>query len=101
MQLLSRPELRADDNNHCVPLLALLTLPSCPDSKFLVLPRLVPWDVSFLATVSEAVDFVSQLLNVSDNHALKYRLKDLRDLRLCIAWASRIGKWVTGWLSYI
>ena len=61
---LSSKELASDENNHCVHIHDILTVPDIDDTLIMVMPLLRRWDEPFFRTVGEGVDFVRQLLQV-------------------------------------
>ena len=61
---LSSKELASDENNHCVQIYDVLTVPDIDDTVIIVMPFLKRWDEPFFWTVGEGVDFVRQLLQV-------------------------------------
>ena len=62
MTYLSSKELASDENNHCVQIYNVLTMPDIDDTVIIVMPFLKHWDEPFFRTVGEGVDFVRQLL---------------------------------------
>lgn len=58
-------ELRDDIRNHCVPVLDNFEDEMEADTEFIVMPMLRPFESPPFDTVSEALDFVKQLLDVS------------------------------------
>ncbi|EDR13590.1 uncharacterized protein LACBIDRAFT_308692 [Laccaria bicolor S238N-H82] len=55
------PELLQEPPNHSVPILDVFQDPSAPDSEYLVIPLLCPFDDPEFA-IDEVVDFVTQVL---------------------------------------
>ena len=51
-------------DNHCVPVLDVIPDPLYPSRSLLVMPYLRPFDDPELTVVGDAVDFVSQMLEV-------------------------------------
>lgn len=64
-QLLSSEELRTDPRNNCIPFIDWVDDPLDSDMVILVLPLLHPIVIPYTFSVREAVDFISQTLNVS------------------------------------
>lgn len=63
----SSPELAEDSHNHCVPILETFEFPDDFGHQIIVMPLLRPfWDPLF-DTVGEGVEFIRQLLEVSND----------------------------------
>ncbi|KII93058.1 hypothetical protein PLICRDRAFT_35229 [Plicaturopsis crispa FD-325 SS-3] len=58
----SSSELGLHPSNHCVPILDAFSDPVTPDSTYLVMPNLRPFDDPQFTFVGEVVDFVEQTL---------------------------------------
>ena len=61
---LSEPELREDEDNHCVPILDDFHDEGEPDMDFFVMPLLRPFDDPPFYSVKEVADFMEQTLRV-------------------------------------
>ncbi|KAI0077826.1 hypothetical protein K474DRAFT_1039953 [Panus rudis PR-1116 ss-1] len=59
---LSRPEVRHDPQNHCVPILEALPDPLDSFQRLIVMPFLCPFDEPEFLAIGEVVDFVRQTL---------------------------------------
>lgn len=60
----SSPELLQEPTNHSVPILDAFREPSVPDFEYLVMPLLRPFDDPDFTVIGEAVDFITQILEV-------------------------------------
>lgn len=61
---LTSQKLLQDRRNHCVPILGSFEDPSLPDTSYIVMPLLRPFDDPEFGALGEVVDFVTQLLEV-------------------------------------
>ncbi|KAI0077842.1 hypothetical protein K474DRAFT_1707023 [Panus rudis PR-1116 ss-1] len=59
---LSRPEIRRDPRNHCVPILEVLPDPVTSSQRLVVMPFLSPFNDPEFIAIGEVVEFVRQTL---------------------------------------
>ena len=52
--------------DHCVPILDVFQNPDRPDMSYIVMPLLRPFDNPEFGAIGEVIDFVTQILEVSD-----------------------------------
>lgn len=64
-RLLSRDSVLEDPTNHCVPIIEPIEDPHDRNKAILVMKHLRPFDDPELRTIGEAVDFISQTLEVN------------------------------------
>lgn len=64
-QYLSSEELRRDEHNYCVPILAALHPPTSPEFDIIVMPLLKRFDSPRFDTVGEVVEYLRQYIEVS------------------------------------
>lgn len=64
-RLLSRDSVLKDSANHCVPIFEAIQDPHDRSKAILVMKYLRPFDDPELRTIGEAVDFISQTLEVN------------------------------------
>lgn len=68
-QKVSSEPLASDPTNHCIRLVEVLRVPD-EESDLIVMPLLVQWDEYPFETIGEAVDFFSQIFEVSVFHGI-------------------------------
>jgi len=71
---LSPDPLKPDNRNHCVEILDVFSDPSLPDTYYIAMPLLRPYDDPEFTAIGEVVDFVTQVLEVSLYPTLPWNL---------------------------
>lgn len=84
MRFLSSPDMLADPQNHCNPLLETFTNPEDPNGIFIVMPWLNDIIIHPLAYVHDVVDMMLQTFEVCIGRPLSSLLTDIRASFSCI-----------------
>ncbi|OCB91923.1 hypothetical protein A7U60_g791 [Sanghuangporus baumii] len=80
---LSSPDLAKDPRNHCVPILDVIRDESAPNSEFLILPLLRPFNIPPFFSVDEMLDFVKQTLEgLAFMHNVGVAHRDCSDMNI-------------------
>lgn len=99
--MFSRDSLRDDPRNHCVPILDVFQDAQNPAISYIVMPYLRPIEDPPFETVSDVLDFVSQMLEVGCMISLIFYIVERWLVRRawfsCTRRASHIGEYIYQW----